>query len=131
MILSQFRFNLYFLDLLIDYAQLRPGSLEIIVKPGLRPHLAARGPLPKDTFTRLIGSMFLAEPPCKTVGIYVPNFPVPERVAKIHDAGGIRVGHFLSTLEDYSGQIIDIWKSQAQAIRKDISDSPLDEVYIG
>jgi len=124
--LSQFNFNPYFLDLLSGRAQQKLGRLEVALKPGHREHLVFQQPLPETEFFELIGSMFLTEPPCQALGIYVPRLGAAtlEPVTKICDVDGIRVGHLLSTLQAHCGGILDLWSNQVPALRQKILTTP-------
>jgi hypothetical protein len=130
---SQLRFNPYFLDLFSDRIQLKLGRCEITLRPGTQQLLYKR-PLPEADFAQLIGSMFLTDPPCKSLGVYVPRVGSGslEPVTKILDVDGIRVGHVLSTLREHSNVALDTWHKQAycqvaEAISLGLSRLP--EVY--
>jgi hypothetical protein len=122
--LSQLRFNPYFLDLYSGRVQLKLGRCEITLRPGTQ-RLLYKRLLPEADFTQLIGSMFLTDPPCKAIGVYVPRVGSGslEPVAKILDVDGIRVGHLLSTLQEHCNVALDTWHKQAEKLRRDISES--------
>jgi len=125
--LSQFNFNPYFLDLLSGRVQQKLGRLEVAVKPGRREHLVFQQPLSDTKFVELIGSMFLTEPPCQALGIFVPGrlgAATLEPVTTICDVNGIRIGHLLSTLQAHCGSVVDLWSHEIPALRQQILTTP-------
>jgi hypothetical protein len=68
--------------------------------------------------------MFLTEPPCKALGIYVPhnNAAGLEHVTRLCDTQGLRVGHFLSALEQHAEDALIIWQDEAKIFRQGIQD---------
>jgi len=116
--LSQFNFNPYFLELFSERVRLHLGRCEIILGPCSSEQRVYKRPLPQTAFDELISSMFLTEPPCKAVGIYLPRrrAPVLRLVAKIRDAGGIRVGQVLRTLEQNADDALSCWKNGVKSI---------------
>jgi hypothetical protein len=84
-------------------------------------------PLPYAEFTQLIGSMFLTEPPCKELGVYVPSIAGNrrlDRVCGVQDEGGIRINHLLSTIQEHSKDVIELWKKLAEDLKSMISEPP-------
>jgi len=120
--LSQFNFNPYFLQLFPERVRLHLGRCEIILGPCSSEQRIYKRPLPQTAFDELISSMFLTEPPCKAVGIYLPrrSAPVLRLVAKIRDAGGIRVGQVLRTLEQNADDALTCWKDGVKDLRRNI-----------
>jgi len=123
--LSQFNFNPYFLELFPERVRLHLGRCEIILGPCSFEQRVYKRPLPQTAFDELIGSMFLTEPPCKAVGIYLPcrRAPVLRLVAKVRDAEGIRVGQVLRTLEQNADDALSWWEDEVRELRREIKNS--------
>jgi len=122
--LSQFNFNPYFLELFPERVRLHLGRCEIIIGPCSSEQVIYKRPLPQRAFDELISSMFLTEPPCKALGIYLPcrRAPVLRLVAKVRDAEGIRVGQVLRTLEQNADDALSCWKDGVKDLREDLEE---------
>jgi len=122
--LSQFSFNPYFLGLFPGRVRLHLGRCEIILSPCSSEQRVYKRPLPQRAFDELISSMFLTEPPCKALGIYLPRYSgrALRLVAKVRDAEGIRVGQVLRTLEQNADDALSCWKDGSKDFRRDIEE---------
>ncbi|KAF1849535.1 uncharacterized protein K460DRAFT_268072, partial [Cucurbitaria berberidis CBS 394.84] len=70
--LSQFVFNPYFLDVFGDHLQLKLGRCEVVLPPKIG-DFAFPSSLREPVLGELIRSMFLTQPPCKALGVYMPT----------------------------------------------------------
>ena len=120
--LSQFSFNSYFLELFPGRVRLHLGRCEIILGPCSSEQRVYKESLPQTAFDELIRFMFLTEPPCKALGIYLPRRrgrPL-RSVAKVRDAEGIRVGQILRALKENADDTLSCWKDGVKDLRRDI-----------
>jgi len=123
--LSQFQMNAHILQLFGSRMELNLGRCEISLKAGTNQPCLLRGSLPGGRFAELIADMFLTEPVCKTLGIYMPQLHnnrlrLISRVAQEH---GIRVGHFLGTLQRHADKLLSTWQRQAEIIRQKVQNT--------
>jgi hypothetical protein len=71
----------------------------------------------------ILQSMFLTQPPCKALGIYIPgrNFAGLGLMTRVCNSDGIRIGHLLAELEQPLPRAIDLWRVRSQAMRQEIA----------
>jgi hypothetical protein len=124
--LSYFVFNPHFVDLFSDNLQLRLGRCEITVNDKLGNHLSAQASSMDPFVGNILQSMFLTQPPCKSLGIYMPgvSYLGMNLVTRVCNADGIRVGHLLAELQRNLPKAINLWRIRSQAMQKDILQSP-------
>ena len=103
--ISQLSFDPHFLGLFLECVSLTFRRCEIKLLLTTEDALTWKRVLPEPEFSRLIGSMFLTQPPCKSLSIHTDSGYL-EPVARIVDPGGIRIGQLLSTLEQCSLQAL-------------------------
>jgi len=118
---SQFCFNPYFLDLLHGRVVFKHGRCEINFQPGSRNVFAC--PLPANVFESTIGSMYLTQPPCKTLGLYL-TYQDGEHLhllERVHSVDGIRVQEFLTALQHHSAEAYRTWRNRAAKLKQAIA----------
>ena len=104
--------------------QLKLGRCEISMSPPLDSPRALSSSVACG-FRDLVRNMFLIQPPCKALSIYMPDIDHDwclNLITKVQDADGIRVGHLLSQLDNHFGQVIERWHTQASTLRKAIAE---------
>jgi hypothetical protein len=123
--LSQLVFNAHFVDLFSDNLQLRLGRCEIAVSHKLRDHLSTQVSSMDPFLGKILQSMFLTQPPCKALGIYMPSRSAGglELVGRVCNGDGIRIGHLLAELERSLFIAIQLWRVRSQAVRQNIAQS--------
>ena len=121
--LSQFKINAHIAELFGSRMEAKLGRYEIALKAGANQPCLLRGSLPDGKFSELIADMFLTEPPCKALGVYVdqPHQTILHRLGRICDEDGIRVGQFLDALQHHASELLSRWLAQAGTIRKGIA----------
>ena len=120
--LSQFMMNPHVVELFGDRMQLKLGRCEIALKAGTGQPRLVQGSLPSGNFANLIADMFLTEPPCKALGIYMtqPHSHHLHLLVTVSNEDGIRVGQFLDALQQHAGKLLTAWRVQVEHLRRKI-----------
>jgi hypothetical protein len=110
--LSQFKINPIIGGLLQDNFEQRYGGWEIALHPAPTQHFLSATTNLKQT----LGSMFLTQPPCKALGVYLANSTSGHlrRLTNIQHATGITVGRFFSALEPRLHVVMEDWKNEVE-----------------
>jgi hypothetical protein len=120
--LSQFMMNPHVVELFGDRMQLKLGRCEIALKAGTGQPRLVQGSLPSGNFANLIADMFLTEPPCKALGIYMTQQHSHHLhlLVTVSNEDGIRVGQFLGALQQHAGKLLSAWRVQVEHFRRKI-----------
>lgn len=132
---SQFEFNPHFEDFLGGRFTVKEGQCEISLRLHPIPSHCVVDPtlIFSPVFDRLMGTMFVTVPPCKSIGIYAQR---PEQeisantslydtvqldlLTRLHNSNGIRVRELLAALTRHSSTLVAMWKTQLQYVREDM-----------
>jgi hypothetical protein len=101
------------------------GRCEITVHPELEERLTFQSsPLVNPELGKLIGSMFLTQPPIKTLGIYIPGKTEGglDLMVKNCNAGGVRIGDSLSEQKQFLNKAFSAWRNDVQKQKKLVSE---------
>ncbi|KAL1799431.1 hypothetical protein ACET3X_003468 [Alternaria dauci] len=120
--LSQFRMNPHVVELFGGRMEPKLGHCEISLKAGTGQPCLLRGSLPSGNFANLIADMFLTEPACKAVGIYMTQIYSQhlQLLATVSNKDGVRVGQFLDALHHHAGKLLTRWRSQVEDLWRKI-----------
>jgi hypothetical protein len=123
--LSQIRMNPHIVELFGIRMEIKRGRWEIALKAGGDQPCLLQGSLPGGNFADRIADMFLTDPPCKALGVYVDQSPSAflKQLARVCDEDGIRVRPFLDALEHHANELLSTWISQANDMRQEIKES--------
>jgi hypothetical protein len=113
-------------DLFSNNLQLRLGRCDIIINHKLGDHISALASLVDPFLGKILQSMFITQPPCKALSIYMLSYSylVLELVKRVRDADGIRIGHLLGELQQNLPRVIDLWRTRSQAMRLETAQQP-------
>jgi hypothetical protein len=66
--------------------------------------------------------MYLTQPPCKALGVYLENHTSEhlQRLVKIQHETGITVGRFFSALEPHCREVLKDWEREAEKMTRKI-----------
>jgi hypothetical protein len=112
--LSQVHFNPYFTALFEVCIRFPYGHCSIDLVPGQR-YLTASPIIRSKELGDLVKGMFVTQPPCKALGIYVHgegSHNQTKRINHVHSEEGIRIGQLLESLDECIPEIIEHWSSK-------------------
>ena len=112
-------------------ANASPANL--LLEPGIRA-AALRG---------CVGTTFVTQPPCQTIGIYAMTCvntttkthlhefyePTMTLLTRIHDTEGIRLFQLLDTLQNYTVDLLNHWNAEVMKVQKGIEFQDPQELY--
>ncbi|KAF2117472.1 hypothetical protein BDV96DRAFT_644886 [Lophiotrema nucula] len=124
---SQCIFNAYFLALLDDQSRIVLGRLGITQRPtaeSFSDFLFEPSKLSNGIYD-LIASMYLTQPPCKTIGLYCyeNNYGQSRLLKPIHNDNGIRVGEIVHALRIHSFTLRILWLEEARRLKEQFATS--------
>jgi hypothetical protein len=111
--LSQVHFNPYFTALFEVCIRFPYGHCSIDLVPGQR-YLTASPIIRSKELGDLVKGMFVTQPPCNGLGIYVDGEGLhhrTKRINNVHSEEGVRIGQLLDSLDECIPEIIDHWSS--------------------
>lgn len=129
---SQFQINPYFSAMLGSRMTTPMGRIEIAFQPSTNIHKALFSDLVPENIVDMVGSMFLTQPPCKTIGIYRNAYTTihanggyawaetshKELIVRIYDPAGIKLAQIIAALIHHASAVLQAWLQSA----KDLAD---------
>ncbi|KAF2875985.1 hypothetical protein BDV95DRAFT_563140 [Massariosphaeria phaeospora] len=132
---SQLKISPYLDYLFPNRISARSGRCDIRLQPGVSAQecLFKASELPSSQLTKIIGSFFITEPPCKSVGIYVAarepavhlcDFEVSHTrlLVRLHNEEGVRIGQLISALMEYSAEVLADWIADTRLDRQRVAE---------
>lgn len=98
------------------------GRCEITIQPWLEKRLHDLDWTVVSALGNLVRHMFLTQPPCKALGIYIFDgriFYIPiQPLARICHTDGIRIGDLLTEIQQHLPTTMEQWRTDAVTMRR-------------